>query len=860
MSRRIIALVLCVFMVLGALSGCKRSDKSKPAVAEKVPNSFKADFIPLPENYEPNYNGTFIAGDRIYMMCYVRVSESPYHVKYVLYSIDMNGENPDEEFLYEYKEGLETNTYINYVKISDAGEKYYVGSSYDMETYVSTYYLLKKAADGTEVFNVDPQSFFPVQETNSDGYYRSFYPQSLEIDDDGNIYIAGGNGEIAVVSPDGKKLFDLTTAGDGGYGYVESMTKINGKVVVAYYDYSGNGGYVRKYIDVESKKFGENIEFPDIIGQNNYNYTLYMGPGYDMYFKSTTGLFGYNEGNTELVELLNWINSDINPNDVNSLSVLSPEKIIYSGYNQVLGKYEVAFLNRIPDEDVIPKYLIRLVSADGNTYDLINQIINYNRSNEEYRIILDDYSRYRTDEDWQYGVTVLNNEIAAGKIPDIVVSSGYSSLPVDSYEKMGMFVNLYDFFEKDEDISADEILKCIRTPYEKNGKLYRLIDGFYIQTFAAKKEYVGDKTSWSISDMINLAKNLNEGTYLFDYMTKEYMLQSVCYMGIAEFINYTTGQCTFDSQAFIDLLKYIDTLPSQEDYNSGAIISPREAIAYAYDSIGSGKIIGGDVDADGDGVVDADPGNEDTEAQDTETEDTDTGESKDAPAPAVSSSVSESVWSGGYNNDYNAPYKTGQIILYSEYLSSIDSYIRTVNTVFGTKEVTYIGYPGVEGNGSAISSNTAYSISSKSNPTIQEGAWQYLKYILSDEMQNRQYRYNFPSTYSALDKLIEKEKKTYRFYYDNGGGWSSQEEPFTDEQIAQMESWGQTGKVIEFTEEYETFLRQFLDSVRYKGNDDNKILEIINEECELFFAGTKTAEETAKVIQSKVSIYVSESN
>lgn len=40
----------------------------------------------------------------------------------------------------------------------------------------------------------------------------------------------------------------------------------------------------------------------------------------------------------------------------------------------------------------------------------------------------------------------------------------------------------------------------------------------------------------------------------------------------------------------------------------------------------------------------------------------------------------------------------------------------------------------------------------------------------------------------------------------------------------------------------------------------NDITEMINEETKAFFAGDKTAKETAEVLQSRVKIYVSENS
>ena len=49
-------------------------------------------------------------------------------------------------------------------------------------------------------------------------------------------------------------------------------------------------------------------------------------------------------------------------------------------------------------------------------------VIDFNRSNDEYRVDLIDYSEYNTEDDYNAGLTKLNTEIMAGNMPDILAS------------------------------------------------------------------------------------------------------------------------------------------------------------------------------------------------------------------------------------------------------------------------------------------------------------------------------------------------------------------------------------------------------------------------------------------------------
>ena len=53
-------------------------------------------------------------------------------------------------------------------------------------------------------------------------------------------------------------------------------------------------------------------------------------------------------------------------------------------------------------------------------------------------------------------------------------------------------------------------------------------------------------------------------------------------------------------------------------------------------------------------------------------------------------------------------------------------------------------------------------------------------------------------------------------------------------------------------------LRELIKNADTPVTCDQNISSIINEQCEIFFAGGQTAEETAKAIQSRATLYLQE--
>ena len=153
--------------------------------------------------------------------------------------------------------------------------------------------------------------------------------------------------------------------------------------------------------------------------------------------------------------------------------------------------------------------------------------------------------------------------------------------------------------------------------------------------------------------------------------------------------------------------------------------------------------------------------------------------------------------------------------------------------------VTFMGFPGVGGNGSVIQKETEYAIIS--NSVNKEGAWDFLKYFLSEEYQDgiALKGESFPIRLSSLELAAEEAK---RGTYD-----------------------GVTGEYIEpvggvNTDEDNQKVYDLLSSAAGSVDIDSRIYEIISSEADAYFAGHKSAKEAADIIQNRVSNYIAENH
>ncbi len=171
-------------------------------------------------------------------------------------------------------------------------------------------------------------------------------------------------------------------------------------------------------------------------------------------------------------------------------------------------------------------------------------------------------------------------------------------------------------------------------------------------------------------------------------------------------------------------------------------------------------------------------------------------------------------------------------------------------------DLCYIGFPSRSGHdGSAFALSSAVAITSACRD--KDAAWSFIRSALTDEYQSAQTY--FPITKSAFEKAAEQAMEKNYAYDENG-------DILLDENGEPVEvskggfSYG-NGPMIEIyamtQEQYDT-VKALIAATHQIMRYDDSLTEIINDETGAFFAGEKTAEETAQLIQNRVQLYMAE--
>ena len=197
-------------------------------------------------------------------------------------------------------------------------------------------------------------------------------------------------------------------------------------------------------------------------------------------------------------------------------------------------------------------------------------------------------------------------------------------------------------------------------------------------------------------------------------------------------------------------------------------------------------------------------------------------------------------------NEYETQWRTGSTLLDFGFISDFTSLRRDEAVTFG-EPVTVKGFPSEDGSGLSFN-NYGIELAITAKAANGEGAWEFLKYFLSDEYQDKSNM--FPIKLSALEKKAEASKERPFFTDENG------DKVYTDTETI----GGQEVTVGVNTDEDIRRVMDMINSADSTWNYDSKIAVIVTEEADAYFAGQKSAKEAAEIIQNRVSNYIAENH
>lgn len=780
--KRITALLVSFLMLLSILSGCGEKEEESGNLITYLPTFHKLD--------EQITNvGTACSGlDVMYFIAYVPGGTETYTDQFTgetfdyqtdreaLFRIKLDGTGLEEMTGFvktEIPEGRQGGAYINNMLVGPDGSlwiieninTYYYDLPEDFDPMTGDmwqYYTedqnktvaRKLAPDGTETASYDLSAIAAeLDGAEQEGY--SYYIYDCCIDQAGNLYFFfyGQAGTLVVLSPDGQVLMTLE---DDNIG--ENMVRLNdGRVAVMCY---GENMAMRP-VDLEKKDWGEGLTTPADF------YNFFSGAGEYLYFYSTSSSVMGCKADGTIEKLFTWINCDLNQDELQGVTVCSLEKVVAmrNDWSGETPTNELVVLDRAEITPENQRKTLTLAVMWLN-YDLRNVVLDYNRSNTEYRIEVQDYSEYNTQDDYNAGMTKLTTEIISGKVPDMFVADG---LPLRQYGAKGLLEDLLPYLDADEELGGREgLVQPVLNAMLQDGKLYQVASRFSINTATSSSRLVGDVTGWTIEEAWAAMEKMPEGASLMDaYTTQSSLLRQLLRWNLGSYVNWDTGECYFDTGEFQDLLEFSTLAPKKIEYD-------------------------------------------------------------------------DEEWM--YYQPENRIREGMQLMTVQSFY---DWYSLLYQQSYWGSDMVYVGFPADDRRGSAFTVENSLAMSSKCQH--KEAAWQFLRGQLTGESD---FGWAFPIQKAAFDSYMEEAMTPDTWTDENG---NVIEYPKVEYMVN-----GETIKIMAMSQEDYDRFEALLNNTTKMADYDESIMEIVMDEAQPFLAGKCSAEKVARMVQSRVMLYVNE--
>ena len=782
--KDIIVIIMTLTMLLPIMSGCKKDDLVNnnengfySSLAYEAPEfMYVPEFIDLPDELRNIYESRFAYSEGRLIFSSITETEREFNknLRHLsishLSSINLDGTDFNILPYYTLPKTFDDNTsgefIINSLDTDVEGNiwvlEYWRLYRYDIpegidpnendlweyyNDFGAGYLIRKLDPTGKEMFTVDISSF-----SDDENDYIGVY--TFSIDDNNNIYITAWIDEgmkLLVLDSSGTLLFRLNINDKPA----EKLIRLKNGTIALFEPAFYNGVNKLHPINYQTKTFDEAIILPDGF------YSIFRGAGdVDLFFhiESDDDVYCFNVESRETSKLFNWIESDIiyTFGTVDML-MLPDEKIIcVNSTSWVEFKFELIILTKVPYSDLPQRTVLTFAVFDMVERMNREAVINFNRTNPDFRIHLIDYSQFNTINNPNAGLERLALEITTGKVPDIY---DVTLLPFVQYAQKGLFENVYNLIDNDPELNRSDFIEGAFRAAEIDGSLYMIFPSFGINTVVGNPAVLGAGNCWNLDDFRTvLNANPQADMPLGREGTKIRFIQSMIAASSNEYINWVDGTVHFDTPEFISLLELAND------------VFPKDSVE-------------GDLGAD--------------------------------------------------------PIISGRTIMANGAISDLH-HLRRIKSGFGG-DIVFKGFPSENKYGNTLEMVFGYAISAYSKNI--DGAWQFLRTFLDKDWQLSN-NWDFSTNREAFNIKCENAINE------------------------QNEHWfGEEGKFLLTQKDVESILNMLESTSGVTGVStgrmtnwffDETLMSIITESAIDYFNGRNTAENSARIIQNRVSIIVAE--
>lgn len=200
-----------------------------------------------------------------------------------------------------------------------------------------------------------------------------------------------------------------------------------------------------------------------------------------------------------------------------------------------------------------------------------------------------------------------------------------------------------------------------------------------------------------------------------------------------------------------------------------------------------------------------------------------------------------------YFNESQTRYKEEKTLLYEMYLGDFSDYTIAKQAMFND-DITLVGLPTTDGKGSKLTFTKTCSILESSSS--KQECWEFVKSFFEEENGIENRGYGFPSLISAFEKLADKATKPNTYTDEDGEEHEIDNSYYIN---------GKEIKIEPLTAKERDYLVDYIKNTDSAGLVFTEETEKIITDCiNAYFKKEKSVDETIELINSKISILLSE--
>lgn len=626
----------------------------------------------------------------------------------------------------------------------------------------TTYHIKKFGTDGAELFDADVTEYLQMA---SMGSIYALSDMQMFADKEGAIYISDKASYVWVFDKEGKHTADIGLSGIQGYVAAVNILP-DGRIGVLH---QGSG----VQLSVLDIKTGQLSETYSNLPTGCYNSNLGQGPNGGILLSDNGSLYEYSMEAKEYRKLLKWLDADISADNIKQVASLADGRICVYSSDWDTGTNSLILLERVLAEEAAEEEILTLGCMNVSA-NLQAAVVEFNKTSDKYKIEIKSYGESvdtSSDEAYEAAKTLFYSDIITGNAPDMFVAK---DINLKLFAGKGLIADLSPYLDGSTVVGRKDLYETVLNAYTVDGTLCAIPTSFAIQTLAGRTSEVGAEPGWTLAQMIAFAEAHPE-TPILPYATKQNVLGSCMMFDFTSWVDWETGECSFDTPEFKALMEFANRYPENAD-----------------ESLPMGEI-----------------------------------------------QIMEHM-----------------ALLHPFGLNDPQSW--QLETMLFGEPVTAIGYPSAESNGVLAFGNDAVCISETCRN--KEAAWSFIESLLTEEAQSSDKLWSIPIRVSAFENdLAEAMEPVYM--YNAKGELLLDADGNPLQRPRNTYTWGDELeiKLYAITQEEADGIRFVISQIDGLYEYDVNLMNIVLEEIAPYFAGQKSADEVAGIIQSRVQIYINES-